>query len=192
MKALISLCLVLTCILSAGVVVVPGKDSPLAPVEVKFMETAAQSSLNAIYIATLGTKRSLNPELKQLASTLISDHTAAMKKAQALAGKKGLALPTATDESAATIYTELEAKKGNEFDAAFLTYLDKSHLKSIKFFEESVKNCRDEELKAWLEHTLLIIKAHHERIKKLKPSAGTPVFLSHPALVADVSFSSPR
>ncbi|MFN0125172.1 MAG: DUF4142 domain-containing protein [Verrucomicrobiales bacterium] len=168
MKTLMSIYVFLTCLLGAAAVVEPRKEPPLMPAEVKFVERAGQSSLNEIHIATLGTKKSQNPELKKLAGTLVTDHTAVLAEAKSLAVKNGIVLPTASDEVAAKTYKELDQKSGSDFDAAFIAYLDKGHIKSIKSFEEAQKTCRDADLKAWIDQTLLVIKAHHELIKKLK------------------------
>jgi len=168
MKALIPIYLFLTCLLGAAAVVEQRKEAPLMPAEVKFVGSAGQSSLNEIHIATLGTKKSLNPELKKLAGALVTDHTAALAEAKSLAAKKGIALPTASDDAAAKTYKELDQKSGSDFDAAFIAHLDKGHIKSIKSFEEAQKTCQDADLKAWIDQTLLVIKAHHEQIKKLK------------------------
>lgn len=168
MKALIIIYLFLMPLFGSAAVVEPRKETPLMPAEVKFIATSCQSSLNEIHIATLGTKKSVTTALKMLAASFVTHHTAALEQAKILAAKKGVTLPTSTDAAAGKTYKELEQKDGIEFDAAFIAYLDKNHIKSIKSFEEAQKSCRDAELKAWIDHTLLVIKAHHEQIKKLK------------------------
>jgi len=166
MKLILPVCLLLTSLLATAVE--PQKDPSLMPNEVKFMQTAAQSSHNEIHIAKLGELKSPNTDLKKFATTLAADHTEALTEAKSLATQKNVNLPTAIDEDAAETYKDLNQKTGSDFDKAFVTYLDKSHIKGIKSFEEAQKDCRDADLKKWIDKTLAVIKAHHEHIKKLK------------------------
>jgi putative membrane protein len=168
MKKLITAIICASCAMAAADVIDPAKEPPLAPAEVKFLREAGQSSVNVLKVATLGSRKCQNPALSQLSVTLVADHTAALEKAKAIAQKKKLSLPTLIDEATALVYKNLEQETGHEFDTAFIAYLDKSHLERIKAFEKAQRECQDAGLKGWIDETLLLIRAHYERLKKLK------------------------
>jgi putative membrane protein len=168
MKTLITAIICASSAMAAADVIDPAKEPPLAPAEVKFLRGAGQSSVNVIKVAALGSRKCQNPALRQLAVTLVVDHTAALEKAKAIAEIKKLSLPTIIDEATALAYKNLEQETGHEFDTAFIAYLDKSHLEWLKSFEKAQREGQDAGLKGWIDETLLLIKAHYERLKKLK------------------------
>lgn len=136
--------------------------------DVKFMKSAGQSSLNETKLAELGSQKAFNQEVKMLAATLVNDHTAILAEAKQLAEKKGISLSASIDEKTADTFKELEKKSGEDFDTAFVKHMDDGHIKSIKSYEEAQKEVKDVDVKAWVDKTVVIIKKHHEKIKKLK------------------------
>lgn len=161
---LLGLC---ACFLVTTPVLGDPKDT-LNAYDVKFVKETAQENLNEVKLAELGSTKAHNPELKSCAAMLVKDHTAAGSELKALAEKKGVSVSGAIDEATADTYKELEKKSGTDFDEAFIGHMDKGHGKCIKKFEDAQKNARDTDLKAWVDKTLTVLKAHHEKIKGLK------------------------
>jgi putative membrane protein len=139
--------------------------------DVKFVKETAQANLNEVKIAELGSTKATNPELKSCAAMLVKDHKTAEAELKALAEKKGISVSGAIDKDTADKYKELEKKSGADFDEAFVGHMDKEHGKCIKKFEDAQKEARDTDLKAWVDKTLVVLKAHHEKIKGLKKIA---------------------
>jgi len=136
--------------------------------DVKFVKETAQANMNETKLAELGSKKATNADLKSCAGTLLKDHKAAGEELKALAQKKGVEVSAAIDKAAADEFKDLEKKSGEDFDEAFVSYMDKAHGKCIKKFEDAQKNARDTDLKAWVDKTLVVLKGHHEKIKGLK------------------------
>jgi putative membrane protein len=136
--------------------------------DVKFVKEAAQANLNEVKLAELGSMKATNAELKSCAAMLVKDHTAAGAGLKALAEKKGVSVSSAIDKDTADTYKELEKKSGADFDDAFIGHMDKGHGKCIKKFEDAQKDLRDTDVKAWVDKTLVALKAHHAKIKGFK------------------------
>jgi putative membrane protein len=136
--------------------------------DVKFIKETAQANLNETKVAELGSKKATNAELKSCAATMVKDHTTAGEQLKALAEKKGVEVSAAIDKATADEFKDLEKKSGEDFDEAFVGYMDKAHGKCIKKFEDAQKNAIDTDVKAWVDKTIVVLKRHHEKIKELK------------------------
>jgi putative membrane protein len=169
MKSLLHTSLIALC--ACFVLSTPGTADPkdtLNAYDVKFVKETAQANLNEIKLSELGSMKATDPDLKACATTMVTDHKAAKTELRALAEKKGVSISGAIDEKTAEAYKDFEKKSGDSFDTAFISHMDKEHVKCIKSFEDAQKNATDTDLKAWVDKTLLVLKAHHEKIKGFK------------------------
>lgn len=137
--------------------------------DVKFVKHEAAAGKSVVKIAELGVKKSSHSDVKALAESLVTDHTAAHKELLALAEKKGVEISAVIDPKSAETFQELEKKEtGAEFDKAFLSEVVSSHKKCVENFEESSKEAKDAELKMWVDKTLPVLKAHHAKALELQ------------------------
>ncbi len=137
--------------------------------DAKFVKHEAAAGMAVVKMAELGAKKGSHADVKALAETLVTDHTAANAELKALAEKKGVEISAVIDPKTAETLQELEKKAtGTEFDKAFLSEVVSGHKKCVANFEESSKEAKDAELKVWVDKMLPTLKAHHAKALELE------------------------
>lgn len=142
------------------------KDT-LVEKDVKFVKTAASDGMGELKVAELGVKKAENADVKAFAEMLVKDHTANNMELKALAEKKGVDVSSIVEEKIVNKVKDLEKQSGPGFDEAFLKFMEKDHKDCIDKFEDGQKNVRDGDVKAYIDKTLPVLRAHHDKVKAL-------------------------
>lgn len=139
----------------------------------EFAVFAAQAGMLEVKLGELAEKKGNSAAVRKLGNHMVTDHTKANKELKELAGKKGIALPTALDAKHQEKYDMLAGKSGAEFDKAYSKCMVKDHKKVVSKFDAEASKGDDSELKAWaaktkptLEHHLHMSKETCETLKK--------------------------
>jgi putative membrane protein len=149
----------------------PAKTEASAPVsEEDFVRTAAMSGHYEVMSAKLAVTKANDKKVKSFAEMLIKDHSAANKNLQAVADGLKITLAKEDPEKQAQ-YDALGAKIGAEFDAAFLDEMTLGHDKSIALYESARETAKSKSVLAYINKTLPVIKAHADKLAKMKSSA---------------------
>jgi putative membrane protein len=122
----------------------------------------------------LAKEKSSNTEVKNFGQMMINDHEAVNKQATDLAKKLSLT-PVESDASkglkadAEKTYKELSAKKGADFDRAYVANEVAYHEAVINTVETAlIPNAKNAELKSLLEAVVPALKTHLEHAKHLQ------------------------
>ena len=145
---------------SGGAVTVSAEDR-------KFILDAAQSGFHEVKMGMLGVERSTNRVLKVYAQGILDDHTLSNTEVEALARRKGIALPdpNTTDNS----LERLSRLTGIEFDQEFVREAIEDHLKHIAAFEKEDRPATaDSDIKGFAHSALPKMRSHLEQAKALK------------------------
>lgn len=157
--------------LVAGLLLVPqsmgAEKDTLNPTDVKFVKHQAAAGMAEVKLAELGVQKAGNADVKALAQTLVTDHTAANEELKKLAEKKGIDVSAVIDPKAAESFQELEKKSGTDFDKQFLDEVVSNHKKCVDHFEESSKDAKDTDLKQWVDKMLPTLRSHLQKAKEL-------------------------
>jgi len=105
--------------------------------------------------------------VKAFAKQMVTDHSKANEELKTLASSKNITLPSAPNEEKQKAAADLGGKSGSDFDKAYISQMKKDHDKTVKLFEDAQKEVKDAELKAFIDKTLPVIKAHAEHVKSL-------------------------
>jgi putative membrane protein len=154
----------LVCSLPSGTRAAELKDhNTLRRVDRGFIEKIARSSLEEIEMSRVAADRTTNPQVREFAQSMVSDHGAVNEDLVALASAKGVSLP-AKDTTA-----DRWAKKGaKSFDADYLKKMVSDHESTVKAFEDEAKNGEDPEVVAFARKYLPKLQAHLEHAVDLK------------------------
>jgi len=147
----------------------PKSDKPLPAPEVKVVNALHASNQTEIAAGKLAQKNTENAAVVRYGRMLVREHGAADSKLVAFAHKRALAL---TGEAADL--SELESKKGAEFDAAFLTMMVKNHGEAIALVAAAKETCEDREVRAILDQTLPRLQRHQAQAVKLQQQQQEP------------------
>jgi putative membrane protein len=144
-------------------------DSASTAVEddAEFAVEAANGGLAEVALSKIAKDKATDPKVKEFANQMIKDHSKANDELKALAASKNITLPAAPNEEKQKAAADLGGKSGSDFDKAYIAQMKKDHDNTVKLFEDAQKEVKDVELKAFIDKTLPVIKAHAEHVKSL-------------------------
>lgn len=149
-------------------------DSDMAPLnDAQIAHIAVTADNIDIAYAHLALAFSKNPEVRQFAETMISDHTAVNGKAAALAQRLGLTpqdneVSRELNAQAKAKMNELSQKRGAEFDRAYVANeLAYHEAVNAAVRDTLIPGAQNPELKKLLQSAVPIFLAHEEHVRKL-------------------------
>lgn len=129
--------------------------------------------------ARLALKKSKNPQVKEFANQMISDHTALEKSVNDLAKKLGVT-PAESDtskqlkEQAAAEMTKLRTMSGKEFDREYASHEVAYHQAVIDAVKNTlIPNAKNADLKSALEGAAPLLEGHLQHAQHLQQSLGS-------------------
>lgn len=149
-----------------------GSDSTSEAMEddSEFAVEAANGGMAEVALSKIAEEKATDPKVKEFAKQMVKDHTKANDELMKIATSKNITLPAAPNEEKQKAASDLGAKSGSDFDKAYIEQMDKDHQKTVKLFEDSRNEVKDPELKAFIDKTLPVIKAHAEHAKSMNKS----------------------
>ena len=138
--------------------------------EAKFATDAANGGMAEVALGKLASEKAVNPQVKEFAAMMVTDHTKANDELMAIAKTKNITLPTAPDADHQKLMADLSKKSGADFDKAYVDAMVDGHKKTVSLLEDGAKNCKDADLKAFAEKTLPAVKAHLTQIQGIHDS----------------------
>ncbi len=139
----------------------------LSAKETKFLKEAAEDGMAEVRLGELAKQRGSRPQVKELGTQMVADHTKAIEELKALAAKKGFTLPSELDSKHKTHIDELSKLQGAEFDRAYVSGLLKEHKDDISDFEAAAKS-DDPDIKAFAEKILPTLRSHLQHVEQLQ------------------------
>lgn len=144
------------------------KFSAEAQRDAEFTYEVVALNYGEIKLAELANQRSRNNEVKNLAQTLLADHTTALNELKTLAQAKAISIPVEERETAERKIDNLADKSGQEFDKEWTGEMLAMHKESIGKFEDRLESTEDAELKAYISKTLPVLMKHREQLEALE------------------------
>jgi putative membrane protein len=137
-----------------------------------FVANTVAANYGEITFAQLANERSSDPEVKKIATMLVTDHTKTLNELKSLAQAKAITVPVEADDEAQRKTERFSDEAGKDFDKKWCKEMIDRHEESINKFEKRLDKTEDPELKAWITKTLPHLRmhleklnAHHEKIK---------------------------
>lgn len=130
-----------------------------------FIISAASGGMMEVEAAKLAQQNAASKPVKDLANTLMTDHTKANNELKNIAVEKNIAIPLAMSGEHQTHLEMLRAKTGADFDVAYLNIMDEDHMKKIELFQQASTTLSDVDLKNFAIKTLSTLQEHSEKVK---------------------------
>jgi putative membrane protein len=140
----------------------------------KFIRKAQAGGQMEVQMGQLGQQQGQNQEVKNLAATLVRDHTKANQKLQQIASTKNITVDQKGEEHAKhqKHLDQLKSKSGAEFDKEFVRMALKDHKKDIAEFERCQRQTTDQELKSFISETLPTLRQHLQMARTAARAVG--------------------
>ena len=132
--------------------------------EKMFIQTAGKEGMVEVKLSKLATTMGSTEAIKDLGTMLMTDHSKVNTELMTIAKAKGVEIPP-PDEKDMKMLEEISQMKGMDFDMAFLKAMSKCHKKDIALFEKAQKECKDPDLKAFIDKTLPVLMAHSKKVE---------------------------
>jgi putative membrane protein len=136
-------------------------------VDAKFAVDVADGGMAEVELGKLAQQKATNPQIKEFAGMMVTDHSAANNKMKNIAKDKGITLPQVLGNYQQKLKKEISDKSGKDFDRAYVAAMIKDHKETIKTFEVALKELRDTSLRTFASNTLPTLKKHLSAIEKI-------------------------
>ncbi|SKA13368.1 DUF4142 domain-containing protein [Sediminibacterium ginsengisoli] len=152
----------------------PGSDTTTAPVmtvdkeSADFAVKAANGGMMEVDLGRWAESHASAQSVKDFGSMMASDHSKANEELKTLAASKNITLPAAVSDDTKKHMDDMMAKKGADFDKAYVNMMVDDHKEDISLFEKAAANLADPDLKAWAAKTLPTLRKHYDAIKAIK------------------------
>lgn len=140
-----------------------------------FAVTAAEGGLMEVQLGQLAQSNASSPQVKEFAQRMVEDHGKANDELRALAQQKNITLPTSLSEKHQKKFNELNDKKAEDFDKAYIDFMVDDHQEDIDAFQKEADKGTDADLKSWaaakvptLQHHLDMAKAAQDALKETR------------------------
>jgi putative membrane protein len=131
-----------------------------------FLEKATKAGMKEVAVTQAVLSRLSTPSVRDLAQTVISDHTAANAELMSLAQAKGVTLPTSEDDKIDKV-TKKWAGKTDDLEEDYLKEMVSDHKDAVDLYEKAAKS-DDPDIAAFAQKTLPTLLHHLEMAKMQK------------------------
>jgi len=149
---------------SAASLAAEAEDTPPAPSV--FVNKAALDGMAEVELGKIALNKSQDPQVRQFAQRMVTDHGKANEELAALAKSKGIEAPSSLDAEHRTMIANLDREVGAAFDRAYCEHMVMDHNKAIALFESATKTS-DPELAGFAKKTLPTLEKHRQMAEKL-------------------------
>jgi putative membrane protein len=136
--------------------------------DTKFAVALADGGMMEIESSKLALTNATAANVKDFAKMMVSDHSGAAAELKDLAGKKNISLPAVLSEDKQKKFNDLAAKKGTDFDKAYVDLMVNEHEEAVKALQDEAERGMDPDLKNWAAGKLPVIQKHLDVIKSIK------------------------
>jgi putative membrane protein len=138
----------------------------------EFLKEAAKANQKEIAMANVGESKAQNPQVKELAHMMLTDHQQNYTLVQSLAQSHGVTIDTAPDFMNRREVDRLQKVNEGEFDKDFTKCMLKDHVKAIKRFDKAVTDVEDPDVKQYAQNTLPALRHHLQKSQEAARAAG--------------------
>lgn len=136
-----------------------------------FAVEAADGGMFEVELGKLAATNASSAEVKKFGQTMVDEHSKANEELKNLAMQKNITLPGALSDKHQKKYDDLAAKKGVEFDKAYMDLMVSDHKDDIDAFKKEADKGNDNEIKMWASGKIPTLEHHLEMAKAAEETA---------------------
>lgn len=143
------------------------KDTSMAA-DRNFVMEAASGGMMEVQLGKFAEMNAASAKVKEFGRMMVTDHTKANTELKGIASSKNVVVSPAPMEKHQKHIDELKAKKGADFDKAYVDMMVDDHKEDISKFEDEANKGNDADVKAFAAKTLPVLNKHLEHIKGIQ------------------------
>lgn len=153
----------------AGAATDHSAEGATSPTAAKFFRTAASGGMAELELGKLASERGSSSAVKQFGQQMVDDHSKANDELQAVAAKKGIALPNGLDAKSAALRDRLSRESGSAFNRSYMSAMVADHKEDVTEFQTAAKSS-DPDVKGFASKTLPTLQDHLKQAKAVQKS----------------------
>jgi putative membrane protein len=126
----------------------------------QFMIMAARNDMIEAHEAQMAESQAERTDVKNLAKTLVQDHTESYRHLSELGAKTGVSIPKGIDAAKDPAVQQLTRLKGGSFDRQFARDEIAAHRHVIAVFKHEAEHGQDPEVKAYASKVIPVLEKH--------------------------------
>jgi putative membrane protein len=132
-----------------------------------FYKKAAEAGMGEVELGNLAAQKTPDPQLRDFATMMVKDHTAANEKLRALAASKNISLPSGAGVMNAAEKAKLDVLKGDTFDKSYIKSQVKAHKETVELLNKEIASGQDPDAKAFAQSVLPTVRSHLKAIDSI-------------------------
>jgi len=136
----------------------------LARIDRTFLQTVSRANAAEIQAGNLALKRSRDPQVRQVAQTIVTQHSHAENLLQNVASKLDVPVPMSPDAKHQSIYRRLSRLSGRAFNRQYLLTQMRDHHAAINLFKDEMANGKHSAVRSFAATVLTDIYNHTKMI----------------------------
>ncbi|HTS32255.1 MAG TPA: DUF4142 domain-containing protein [Bryobacteraceae bacterium] len=145
--------------------------SSLSKADQAFLSMAAKDDMTQAHEGQMAEKQAERAEVKDLAKTLVKDHTSSYEQLTILASKTGAVIPKGIDSGKDASIRQLAPLKGASFDRTFTHDEIEGERRLMAVFKREAQQGQNPDVKAYASRMVPVL----EKDLKLAEDCGKPV-----------------
>jgi len=137
------------------------------------MKQLAQANLNEVEAGKAAASKAQNPQVKQFAQKMATDHQQMFDELKSLAQKKGVALPQSASLKDKAEMQMMQRASGADFDKKYMEEMVKDHQKDVKETQDIASKAKDPDFKAAVQKAHGKIQEHLAMAERIARSSGS-------------------
>ncbi len=128
--------------------------------DAEFAVTAADGGMLEVALGKMAMKQGTNASIRKLGAQMVEDHSKANAELKVLSAEKHIVIPATMSEKCQKVFSDLEGKKGNDFNKAYADLMVKDHKDDIDEFKKQAKDGGDTQVVDWAKGKIPVLEHH--------------------------------
>ena len=133
-----------------------------------FVTTVANVGMMEVELGKVAQTNAASKDVKDFGKMMEDDHTAAGNELKDIATAENISFPAGMNEEHTMHVTNLSAKKGAEFDKAYMDMMVEGHTSTIDAFKKAIASNENQKVKDFAAKTLPTLQKHLDKAKAIK------------------------
>lgn len=139
----------------------------------QFVEFAAQTDMMEANLGQLAANAASSQQVKDYASTLVTDHTTDYGQLSTAAKQANLNVPNAIDTEHNKMLAPFQKLKGAAFDRKYAQEMVTGHTKAIEMYKKEASDGQNDALKSYAQTALPVLEKHLTGAKDLEKAKSS-------------------
>ena len=133
-----------------------------------FLVKAANGGLTEVEMGRMAESKATDPGVKRFAAMMVNDHTAANNEVKSLAAARNVSIPSTPSEEHQKDMAKFNDKTGKNFDKDYMDMMVDDHQETIKLFEKTNDDTKDEQVRTFINNTLPKLRMHLDSAQAIR------------------------